>query len=127
MMAGLIGITITATLPLLSVLTVSAIVLGLGVGTHNVHLLARTMGFAEKGEERITASALPSFRSLGTAIGAALAGMLANIVGLGDGTDVVQVGKAITFVYGFNLIPLILAAIMMFMLLAKGDPKNTNE
>ena len=85
------------------------------------------MGFAEKGEELITASALPSFRSLGTAIGAALAGMLANIVGLGDGTDVVQVGKAITFVYGFNLIPLILAAIMMFMLLAKGDPKNTNE
>jgi MFS family permease len=127
MMAGLIGITVTATLPLLSVLTVSSIVLGLGVGTHNVHLLARTMGFAKKGEERITAAALPSFRSLGTAIGAALAGMLANIVGLGDGTDVVQVGNAITFVYGFNLIPLVLAAIMMFMLLSKGDPKNANE
>ncbi len=127
MMAGLIGITVTATLPLLPLLTLSAIVLGLGVGTHNVHLLARTMAFAEKGEERITASALPSFRSLGTAIGAALAGMLANIVGLGDATDVAQVGKAITFVYGFNLIPLIIAAIFMFMLLAKGDPKGASE
>ena len=124
MMVGLIGITVTATKPLLIVLTLSAIVLGLGVGTHNVHLLARTMAFAKKGEERITASALPSFRSIGTAIGAALAGMLANIAGLGDATEAGPVGEAITFVYGMNLIPLLAAIVFMFMLLAKGDPKS---
>lgn len=127
MVAGLVGITITATLPLLWVLTLSAIVLGLGVGTHNVHLLARTMAFAVKGEERVTASALPSFRSLGTATGAAIAGMLANIAGLGDGTQAGPVGEAITFVFGVNLIPLGFAVIFMFMLVARGDPKTTQD
>ncbi len=127
MAVGLAGITVTATLPLLWVLTLSAVILGLGVGTHNVHLLARTMGFARKGEERITASALPSFRSLGTAVGAALAGMLANIVGLGDGTEAQAVGRAITFVYGANMVPLAVAIAFMFMLVARGDPPKADD
>ncbi len=86
------------------------------------------MGFAAKGEERITASALPSFRSLGTAIGAAVAGILANVAGLGDATQSEQVGTAVTFVYGANLIPLAFAIVFMFLLIAKGDPpKAENE
>jgi MFS family permease len=124
MMAGLAGIMLTATLPMLAVLTLSAIVLGLGVGTHNVHLLARTMAFAKAGEERVTAASLPSIRSLGTAVGAALAGMLSNIAGLGDATEAGPVGNAITFVYGINLFPLALAVAFMFMLLSKGDPQE---
>lgn len=116
MFAGLAVITATAQLPLLMVLTLGAFVLGFGVGVHNVHLLARTMAAAVKGEERITASALPSIRSLGTAFGAALAGMLANIGGLGDATDADAVGTAVTFVYGFELIPLAFTIMLMFWL-----------
>lgn len=127
MMAGLAGITVTATLPLLSVLTLSAVVLGLGVGTHNVHLLARTIAFAKEGEERITAAAMPSFRSLGTATGAALAGMLSAIAGLGDATEPGPVGEAVAFVYAVNLLPLTAAVLFMFMLLAKGDPAARPE
>lgn len=117
MMVGLAGITVTAQHPMLVVLTASAFVLGFGVGTHNVHLLSRTMAAALKGEERITAAALPSIRSLGTAMGAAIAGMLSGLAGLGDATDAAAVGPAITFVYGFNLIPLAVTACFMFMLL----------
>lgn len=120
MMAGLAGITLTAQLPMLVVLTVAAFVMGLGVGTHNVHLLARTMAAAGKGEERITASAMPSIRSLGTASGAAVAGMLSTIAGLGNATEPEAVGSAITFVYGFALVPLAFAAMFMFWLLRLG-------
>lgn len=116
MFCGLAIITVTAQLPMLAVLTLGAFILGFGVGVHNVHLLARTMAAAVPGEERITASALPSIRSLGTAFGAALGGMLSNIGGLGDATDPVAVGAAVTFVYGFKLIPLALAVILMFWL-----------
>ena len=116
-MAGLAVITLTAQLPMLVVLTIAAFVMGLGVGTHNVHLLARTMAAAGKGEERITASAMPSIRSLGTASGAAVAGMLSIIAGLGNATDPAAVGSAITFVYGFALVPLAFAAMFMFRLL----------
>ncbi len=117
MFAGLAVITVTAELPaMLAVLTLGAFILGFGVGVHNVHLLARTMAAAVKGEERVTASALPSIRALGTAFGAAMAGMLSNIGGLGDATDPTAVGAAVTFVYGFKLIPLALAVVFMFWL-----------
>jgi MFS family permease len=120
MIAGLGGMMLTAQTPALALLTLAAFVMGVGVGTHNVHLLARTMAAALKGEERITASAMPSIRSLGTAFGAALAGMLSTIAGLGDATEAQAVGNAVTFVYGFALLPLGLAAIFMFRLVRLG-------
>ncbi|MEE8444733.1 MAG: MFS transporter [Alphaproteobacteria bacterium] len=124
MMAGLAGIVLTATQPMLLVLTLSATLMGFGVGTHNVHLLSRTIGFAKPGEERITAAALPSCRSLGTALGAAFAGLLANISGLGDATEPGPVGDAVSFVYTVNLIPLGVAVLFMFMLVRKGEPPD---
>lgn len=117
MMVGLGGIILTAQLPLLAVLTVATFVMGFGVGTHNVHLLSRTMAAAEPGDERVTASAIPSLRSLGTALGAAVAGVLSTIAGLGDATTADTVGPAITFVYAANIIPVIVAAVFMFLLL----------
>lgn len=121
MIAGLAGITTTAQLPLLAVLTVAAFFLGLGIGTHNVHLVARTMAAAREGEDRVTASAMPSIRSLGTAFGAATAGMLSTIAGLGDATEPAAVGNAVTAVYGFSLLPLFCAAIFMVMLVRHGS------
>lgn len=120
MMAGLAGMTATAQLPMLVALTLAAFVLGVGVGTHNVHLLARTMAAADKGEERVTASAMTSVRSLGTASGAAMAGMLSSIAGLGDATGADAVGGTVTFIYGFNLAPLAIAALFMFWLVHLG-------
>jgi MFS family permease len=117
MLAGLATIAAIAQLPMLAVLTVAAFFMGFGVGIHNVHLLARTMASAKKGEERITASAMPSIRSLGTAFGAAMAGLLTNFAGLGTATKAEEVGPAVTFSYTFSLIPLTAAVLMMFWFL----------
>ena len=117
MLAGLATIATTAQLDMLAVLTVAAFFMGFGVGIHNVHLLARTMASAKKGEEQITASAMPSIRSLGTAFGAAMAGFLTNFAGLGTATKPEEVGPAVTFSYTFSLIPLTAAVLMMFWFL----------
>lgn len=124
MFAGLVGITITAQQPLLAALTGSAFILGLGIGTHNVHLISRAMATAEAGEERLVGAAMTSVRSLGGAFGAAIAGMLANIGGLQKATDAADVGDVVTFVYSANLLPLALTAIFMFMLLRLTQPPS---
>ena len=116
MLAGVAIITVTAQSPFLGVLTAGGFLLGLGIGTHNVHMVARTMAGAEIGEERITASATTSMRTLGNAFGAALAGMLATIGGLGDVTQAAAVGNAVVFVYGVTLIPLAFAVVFMVWL-----------
>src|SRR5262249_32345861 len=71
----------------LFVLAASAFVMGIGIGVYNVHLVARAMASAgvrsSGGAQRSTASALASVRSLGTAFGAAIAGVVANAAGLG--------------------------------------------
>ncbi len=115
---GLALMTATTTAAGLVLLTVSAFFIGFGVGIHNVHLITRTMARADPGEEGLTAAALPSVRSLGTAFGAALAGMLTAIAGFDDSMTREAVGDAVTFVFGFNLVPAVLMALLMLRLLA---------
>ena len=71
---------------------------GFGVGCCNLHLTAATMRSALPGEESITASSIPSIRSLGIAFGAAGVGLIANLAGLGGGISVDTVARAITWV-----------------------------
>src|SRR6202043_1716723 len=87
---------------------------GIGIGVYNVHLIARAMDSVASDEHRSTASALTSVRSIGTAFGAAIAGVVANIAGLGDATEPGPVGHAVTAVYMFCCIPFGLAALLMF-------------
>lgn len=117
MLLGLTGVVISTRTPDLAVLTASTFVFGLGIGVHNVHLVSRAMAAALPGEERITASALTSIRSVGTALGAALIGVLASLAGLGDATEPHAVAGALSFVFTVNLAPLALAALSMFWLL----------
>ena len=65
-------------------------------------------------EHRSTASASTSVRSIGTAFGAAIAWVVANISGLGDATEPGPFGHAVTAVYMFCCIPFGLAALLMF-------------
>jgi hypothetical protein len=101
------------------VLTIASFLVGFGTGMHNVHLVARTLGNAPPGEERAIAGALPSIRQLGTAFGAAGAGILANMAGLDTVADAEVVGRAVTFIYGFNVLPLIVAALFMMRFVSK--------
>jgi hypothetical protein len=111
---GLACLTAVALLPGLALMTLSAFIMGIGIGAYNVHLVARAMDSVAFGEHRSTAAALASVRSIGTAFGAAIAGVVANIAGLGDATEPAAVGHAVTAVYMFCCIPFGLAALLMF-------------
>jgi MFS family permease len=122
--SGLVLLTSFALLPGLAMLAVSAFVMGIGIGLYNVHLVARAMESGASGEQRSTASALASVRSLGTAFGAAIAGVVANTAGLGNATEPDAVGHAITAVYLFCWIPFGLAAIFMLRFLRVAVPRS---
>ena len=118
--AALVAVTWLALAPRLELLTLSAFAMGLGIGLYNVHLVARTMAVAAEGEQRTVAAALASVRSLGTAFGAAIAGVIANAAGLGDASDPAAVAHAVTTVYYCCWIPLGLAALFMFRFIRIG-------
>ena len=121
--AGLVGLTLIALLPGLVMLTVSAFVMGIGIGVYNVHLVARAMGSAASGEQRSTASALTSVRSLGSAFGAAIAAVVATTAGLGDASEPEAVGHTVAAVYLFCWIPFGLNAILMIRFLRLTLPR----
>jgi hypothetical protein len=56
------------------------------------------MRLALPGEESITASSIPTMRSLGIAFGAAGSGLIANLAGLGNGISEETVARAVTWV-----------------------------
>jgi predicted MFS family arabinose efflux permease len=111
--SGLVCLTLMALQPVLAFLAASTLLMGLGIGVYNVHLVARLMATAGAGEQRSTASALTSVRSLGTAFGAAIAGVVAGTAGLGAATEPQAVGHAVVAVYTFCWIPFGLAALFM--------------
>ena len=120
---GLVGITSSALMPGLAIPTVSAFVIGIGIGIYNVHLVARAMETAAPGEQRSTASALTSVRSLGTAFGAAIAGVVAHAAGLGDAAEPAAVGHAVTAVYLFCWVPFGLNVVLMIRFLRISLPR----
>jgi MFS family permease len=122
-LAALLSMTWSALLPGLEVLTLGAFTMGLGIGVYNVHLVSRTLGGAPEGEQRTTAAALSSVRSLGTAFGAAIAGVIANAAGLGNATDPQAVGHAVISVYSFCWIPLCCAVLFMFRFIKIAVPR----
>jgi MFS family permease len=120
---ALVSITLVATQPQLLLLTVAAAALGLGIGMYNVHLVARTLDRAPPGEQRTTAAALNSVRSLGTAFGAAIAGVIANEAGLGDATDPAAVGHAVQIVYACCCVPFAIAAMCVLRFIRIAVPR----
>src|SRR6516162_8494951 len=126
---GLACLTAVALLPGLALMTMSAFVMGIGIGLYNVHLVAQAMDSVGSDDHRSTASALTSVRSIGTAFGAAIAGVVANVAGLGDATEPGAVGHAVTAVYIFCCIPFGLAALLMFRFvrITLGKPAITEE
>jgi MFS family permease len=121
--AGLVCLTLLAVQPVLFLLAASTLLMGLGIGIYNVHLVARTMASAAIGEQRSLASALTSVRSLGTAFGAAIAGVVASTAGLGAATEPQAVGHAVTMVYLFCWVPFGLAAVFMFRFIGLALPR----
>ena len=93
---------VTTLSPLLSCVLTGFI--GFGIGACNLHLVAQTMRIAEPGFESLTASSIPTIRSLGISFGAAIAGLIANTAGLAGGVTVHTVAAAATWVYGATIL-----------------------
>jgi predicted MFS family arabinose efflux permease len=98
---------------MLWLIMVAMFVFGWGIGSHHVHLGARLIGAANKGEEAITAASQSMMRSLGGAIGTAAGGMVANIAGLGASIDPDTVNSAIMAVYVASLAPLAVSVVFI--------------
>jgi MFS family permease len=90
---------------------VCAPMVGIGIGIFHVHMTVRVMGAARLGEESITASSLTTIRALGMAFGAAAAGTVGNVAGLQELATPDTVRTAVIWVYFFNVLPLVLAAV----------------
>jgi MFS family permease len=103
----------------------SAVLVGVGIGIFHVHMTARIMSAARPGEESITASSLSTIRSLGMAFGAALAGTVANLAGLQQAATPDTVREAVTWVYLFNLVPLIIATIAAARFFRVAEPSDS--
>jgi MFS family permease len=93
----------TAVVPLLNGLV------GLGLGCSNLHVTAAVMRHATSGEETLTASSIPTIRSLGIAFGAAFAGLIANGAGLNDALLPADVSRAVLAVLEIGVLAPVLA------------------
>jgi MFS family permease len=123
LMIGSAGLALVAMLGgQLAWVIVCAPLVGIGIGIFHVHMTARVMGAARAGEESITASSLSTIRSLGMAFGAALAGTVANVAGLQEVATAETVRTAVTWVYLFNLIPLMLAVAVTVRFFRVAEP-----
>jgi MFS family permease len=106
-------------------LVVLITVFGIGIGLANVHMIAWAMAAAVPGEEAVTASSLQSCRSLGVAFGFGLAGLVANLAGVGAGVATEVVAEAMTWIYSLDILPPILAALFVLRMLALAAARDS--
>jgi hypothetical protein len=122
-MIGSLGLALGAALGAhVAWVLVCALMVGMGIGIFHVHMTAWVMGVARSGEESITASSLPTIRALGMAFGAAVAGTVGNVAGLQELATPDTVRRAVTWVYLFNVLPLVLATIVAARFFQAAEP-----
>lgn len=91
---GLLGMAVLMpTGPLLPLCATIAMI-GLGIGSCWAFIAQRVMQHAEQDEEAIAASSVPTIQQLGFALGAAVAGLVANAVGLSSSLVVADIARA---------------------------------
>ena len=95
----------------MTLITLYIILIGLGVGATNVIMTAYGMAAAREGEESVTASSMPTIRSLGVAFGAAISGLVANTTGLDQGITPDTVASVAVWVLGMSVIAPALGAL----------------
>jgi MFS family permease len=97
---GTVGFTVAVlTGPQVLISTLISVI-GLGIGATNVLMTSYGMSVARRGEESVTASSMPTVRSIGVAFGAAVAGLIANGAGLEEGADRETVANVALWVLG---------------------------
>jgi MFS family permease len=84
------------------------VAIGLGVGLAWPHLLTRVFQVAPAGEQDLAAASITTVQLFATALGAALAGMVANLAGLTDPGGIAGMASAAGWLFGvFALAPIL--------------------
>ena len=127
---GILGIGISVGNLDWQVVTGFQLLAGLGVGMSMSHLMNWTMTMAAPGEESLTAGSIHTVRSLGIAVAAASAGLVANLSGLGDGISTETVIRAVSWVESVGAIAPLTGALIAAVLVGHrrrriDDPQRT--
>ena len=85
--AGLAGVGLLTASGPVPALTLPIVLIGAGIGAAWTFILQRVMSGAKHGEENIAAASAATVQQAGIALGAAIAGLVANASGLDDGLD----------------------------------------
>jgi predicted MFS family arabinose efflux permease len=81
---SLMAITLLTPHPATLLLVPAIVLLGIGIGQCWPLVAHRVMGGAKTGEETVAASSVPTVQQMGFALGAAVAGLVANASGISD-------------------------------------------
>jgi len=110
MAAGLLGIALLLPLKPAIVVFPAIFMLGAGIGSCWAFIAQRVMGGARKGEEDVAASSIATVQQTGFALGAAVAGLVANAAGLSAGLNRADVAQAALWVPTCFVLAALLAA-----------------
>jgi MFS family permease len=97
---GLAGLAFTLAESPLPVIAVAMVLIGCGFGVSYSFLTQRIMGTAEPGEEDATISSMSTVFGMGSAISAAVAGLIGNSIGLDVALTTEVVNEAALILYG---------------------------
>ena len=78
---------------------------------------------AARGEQASTSAALATARAVGTAFGAAIAGVIAHAAGLGAANEASAVGPAVSAVFWACTLPVLAACVLMVRFVRLSQPK----
>jgi predicted MFS family arabinose efflux permease len=87
MAISLVAIAVLTPHATMLLLVPAIILLGAGIGQCWPFVAQRVMEGAKAGDETVAASAVPTAQQLGVALGAAIAGLIANASGLSNAAD----------------------------------------
>ncbi len=125
LMLGLAGVLAGLLNGQIGVVVLAQIAIGAGFGLGNSSLYVTLMGAAGSAERDRVAALVPTTQSAGNAIGAALAGLAANLAGYASAIDSAGFGQAIiaVFALGAGVAALaVIAALRMIGLMAMAAP-----
>lgn len=94
MAAGLLGIALLLPIEPAVIVFPAIFMVGAGIGSCWAFIAQRVMAGARQGEEDVAASSIATVQQTGFALGAAVAGLVANAAGLSAGLNRMDVGQA---------------------------------
>ncbi|MFP6733577.1 MAG: MFS transporter [Rhodospirillales bacterium] len=112
MLIGTAGLALFVASGPIVYLSLAFMAIGFGTGLFNNPLIQRAIAAADDDERHIAGAAIQTIRTVAFSFGAALAGLIATIAGLGQVPEPAILANAMNWVYGINVIFAVLALVV---------------